>query len=579
MLQSITIRWEPPPSESRNGQITGYKIRYRKMKKALQVTTTPANIRHFEIINLEKMSHYQVRIAAININGTGPFSEWKFEQTLENDLDETKVPGVPRFLRTRPSAESIAVTWTSPAEQQIKVRGYVLGWGKGVPDEFVREMDENARYFDITGLEPNNEYVISLSSRNMVGDSPPVYDYVRTRDDIPVETMTPLEVPVGLRAITMSATAIVVYWTDTMLNKNQHVTDNRQYVVRYNPLGAVRYKYHNTSDLNVMINDLKPNTQYEFAVKVVKGKRESAWSMSVLNSTVQSLPQSPPRDVKARVDDTTTNSIYLTWSSPKHSSGLITGYSVFYTTNKSREDRDWSVQQVLGDSHNYTIKNLLPQTTYYFKIQPRMGKVVGPFSSIVSYKTGKEPVTTEGDFTSTFLNEKMFYIIAVCFLVTIVVIVIIVLVLLCRRKPEGTPEHAKKSYQKNNAGVKPPDLWIHHDQMELKNMEKSNMSNDGASSSGAMTLPRSVGHEYDTEPSLSHITNSLDKRTYVPGYITTPINSGTTSYPRNQYSLNRAHVSLEPTLSQQNLNQSQTPSLAQTPENPYGYDSMPSNYR
>lgn len=65
--------------------------------------------------------------------------------------------------------------------------------------------------------------------------------------------------------------------------------------------------------------------------------------------------------------------------------------------------------------------------------------------------------------------------------------------------------------------IKPPDLWIHHDQMELKQLDKHS-GNDGASSSGAMTLPRSVGaNEYDThEPQPS---NSLDKRTYVPSYM------------------------------------------------------------
>lgn len=45
-------------------------------------------------------------------------------------------------------------------------------------------------------------------------------------------------------------------------------------------------------------------------------------------------------------------------------------------------------------------------------------------------------------------------------------------------------------------------------------MEKRHSTNDGASSSGAMTLPRSVGgNEYDAHDNIH--TNSLDKRTYV----------------------------------------------------------------
>ena len=35
------------------------------------------------------------------------------------------------------------------------------------------------------------------------------------------------------------------------------------------------------------MDDLKPNTEYEFSVKVTKGRRVSTWSMSVLNSTFE----------------------------------------------------------------------------------------------------------------------------------------------------------------------------------------------------------------------------------------------------------------------------------------------------
>uniref|UniRef100_A0A182ST79 Fibronectin type-III domain-containing protein n=1 Tax=Anopheles maculatus TaxID=74869 RepID=A0A182ST79_9DIPT len=73
---TVAIRWEPPALEDRNGQITGYKIKYRKNKKPLQVETTPANVRYYILKDLDKMSAYQVKIAAMTVNGTGPFTEW-----------------------------------------------------------------------------------------------------------------------------------------------------------------------------------------------------------------------------------------------------------------------------------------------------------------------------------------------------------------------------------------------------------------------------------------------------------------------------------------------------------------------
>ena len=51
------------------------------------------------------------------------------------------------------------------------------------------------------------------------------------------------------------------------------VSDSRYYVVRYtssHTSSNPRYRYVNSTVLNCMLDDLKPNTQFEFAVKVVK---------------------------------------------------------------------------------------------------------------------------------------------------------------------------------------------------------------------------------------------------------------------------------------------------------------------
>jgi neogenin len=69
MPKNFQVRWEPPQQEFRNGLITGYKIRYRKSKSQVQVETTPSNQHELELLNLEKMSPYQIKIAAFNVNG------------------------------------------------------------------------------------------------------------------------------------------------------------------------------------------------------------------------------------------------------------------------------------------------------------------------------------------------------------------------------------------------------------------------------------------------------------------------------------------------------------------------------
>lgn len=70
-------------------------------------------------------------------------------------------------------------------------------------------------------LEPTTEYVISLRATNNVGDGQPAYANVRTPERFVSESAVPLIPPVGLKAIVLSATTVVLYWTDTTLSKSQ----------------------------------------------------------------------------------------------------------------------------------------------------------------------------------------------------------------------------------------------------------------------------------------------------------------------------------------------------------------------
>ncbi|XP_015602585.1 neogenin isoform X2 [Cephus cinctus] len=597
---SIVIRWEPP-LEGQNGVITGYKIRYRRQDRRFHpnTVTTEGNQRLYLLTDLEKRVVYQVRICAFNVNGTGPWTEWMTIETYEKDLDESKVPDAPSMIKTKPMSDSISVWWNPPKDQSVKIRGYLLSWGKGFPYGHTQTLDGKQRYFLIDSLDPMSEYVISLKANNEAGEGLPVYANVRTTERSVPESSAPLIPPVGLKAIVLSDKTVVLYWTDMTLSKSQYITDKRFYLVRYtsnhhssNP----RYKYYNTSDLNCMINDLKAYTQYEFTVKVVKGNRESPWSMVVVNQTLEASPGPPQKPVIQSVEDRP-NSVIIRWQPPKSPNGLITGYVILYTTTPKESDSSWMAKALVGDRCEFILKGLQPSTNYTFKIQARNSKGVGLHSPIEHF------VTPPNGRLSGFL----IYIIVGCSIVFITGIAVVVVVVCCRRTPD-TPDrkkgHTKESNQKIN--IKPPDLWIHHDQMELKALEKSSINGE-ASTSGIVsnTLPRSGNQEYSQE-NIHVNSSSLDKRTYVPSYmgngdekcstlsrqhsrgshkpklITLPVDSAplhqpiatatpivnssisqpailgscgdvpavrTSQYPRlaTQYSLNRAHVTLEPT--------------------------------
>jgi hypothetical protein len=42
--------------------------------------------------------------------------------------------------------------WAPPKNTKVMVRDYILGWGKGIPDEYVERLDGKQRFFVIKQL-------------------------------------------------------------------------------------------------------------------------------------------------------------------------------------------------------------------------------------------------------------------------------------------------------------------------------------------------------------------------------------------------------------------------------------------
>ena len=78
------------------------------------------------------------------------------QNTFISDLDESVVPDPPSSLRAKAIDKEITIIWTPPRDNQILVRGYTIGWGKGIPDEYTKVVDDKERYFVIENLSKFN---------------------------------------------------------------------------------------------------------------------------------------------------------------------------------------------------------------------------------------------------------------------------------------------------------------------------------------------------------------------------------------------------------------------------------------
>ena len=67
---------------------------------------------------------------------------------------------------------------------------------------------------------------------------------------------------------------------------------------------------------------------------------------------------------------------------------MPSGYLLLYTTDPSLDDEYWVVEGFKrGDQLNTAIRDLTPATTYYFKVQARNSKGMGPMSPTVIFRT------------------------------------------------------------------------------------------------------------------------------------------------------------------------------------------------
>uniref|UniRef100_A0A3Q0S3T1 Neogenin 1 n=1 Tax=Amphilophus citrinellus TaxID=61819 RepID=A0A3Q0S3T1_AMPCI len=470
----IVLRWQPPPLSGQNGKITGYKIRYRKGSRRSESETTEGTQLYKLMDGLEHGTEYSFRVSAMTVNGTGPATEWMTAETFESDLDESRVPDQPSSLHVRPLVNSIVVSWTPPENQDIVVRGYTIGYGIGSPHAQTIKVDYKQRYYTIENLDPSSHYVITLKAFNNVGEGIPVYESAVTRPQS-VPDPLPMMPPVGVQASVLSHDTIKVTWADNSLPKSQKITDNRYYTVRWktNIPANTKVKMANTTSLSHMVTGLKPNTLYEFSVMVTKGRRASTWSMTAQGTTFETTPSSAPKDVTVVSKENKPRTIIVNWQPPSEANGKITGYIIYYSTDVNAEVHDWVIEPVVGNRLTHQIQELTLDTTYYFKIQARNSKGMGPMSEAVQFRTPKR------------IKDGENHILVIVIIISVgafTIIVVVVGAFLCTRR---TTSHQKKKraaskssngshkYKGNSKDLKPPDLWIHHERLELKPMDKS----------------------------------------------------------------------------------------------------------
>ena len=71
---SLMVSWLRPTARNRNGPITSYMIHYTRVEPSDIMSVNVTSGTTYTISGLVGYVNYSVTVAAVNVNGTGPFS-------------------------------------------------------------------------------------------------------------------------------------------------------------------------------------------------------------------------------------------------------------------------------------------------------------------------------------------------------------------------------------------------------------------------------------------------------------------------------------------------------------------------
>uniref|UniRef100_A0A8C6RA31 Protogenin n=1 Tax=Nannospalax galili TaxID=1026970 RepID=A0A8C6RA31_NANGA len=378
----ILISWLPIPAKYRRGQVVLYRLCFRlSTETSIQVVELPGTAHEYLLERLKPDSIYLVRITAGTRVGLGESSVWTSHRTPK--ATSVKAPKSPELHLEPLNCTTISVKWQQDAEDPAAIQGYKLFYKEeGQQENGPIFLDTSDLLYTLSGLDPRRKYHVRLLAYSNVEDGYQADQTVSTPGCVSVRDrmVPPPPPPHHLYAMANTSSSIFLHWRRPAFTTAQAIN----YTIRCNPVGlqnASLVQYLQTSETHMLVQDLEPNTKYEFAVRLHVDQLSSPWSPVVYHSTLPEAPAGPPVGVKVTLieDDTA----LVSWKPPDGPETVVTRYTILYASRKAWIAGEWQVLHREGAITMALLENLVAGNVYIVKISASNEVGEGPFSNSV----------------------------------------------------------------------------------------------------------------------------------------------------------------------------------------------------
>ena len=348
---SLEIDWTYPDDDG-GSPITGYIVEYR-------TTVAPPNTPFVEvsrsgtvsrqtITGLEAGTSYDVRVAAVNAQGTGPY------ETVSGATD-TEAPGPVRNLDATPSATQVVVDW-DPPNTGGTVDDYRIERRVGLGAWTALDTDRTVSSYTDTAVNAGTTYGYRVRAQGPGGVGP----YETTSVQVPAELTEPG--PVGdLEIESSTSTSLEIDWTYPDDDGGSPITG---YIVEYRTTVAppntpfVEVSRSGTVSRQT-ITGLEAGTSYDVRVAAVNAQGTGPYE-TVSGATDTEAP-GPVRNLDATPSAT---QVVVDWD-PPNTGGTVDDYRIERRVGLGA----WTLLDDDRTSTSYTDTAVTPGNTYGYRVR------------------------------------------------------------------------------------------------------------------------------------------------------------------------------------------------------------------
>ncbi|KAK2917728.1 hypothetical protein Q8A73_004474 [Channa argus] len=449
----IQVSWQPLPAKVSRGQLSAYRLSYRTATDNTVISVElPQNSTEYLLRGLQPDTIYLLRMAAATRVGWCEPSAWTSHRTPK--ISSNKVPSAPILQLGALNCTSIVARWqTSP--DSVVVKGYRLCYHEeGQPEQPSILLPAQTYTYTISGLDPRRKYHVKILALSQTGDGYQTDQAVSTpgcvsaRDQLAAAPPPPDSVAV----VASNTSSVSLHWSRPAFPSGKAVS----YTVRCTPVGAHNasaIRYLQTSKQSVVVQNLHPNTHYEFVVRLHVDQMSSPWS-SVFNCwTLPAAPSQPPPGLRVTLieDDTA----LVSWREPTEPSVVVTHYTILYASQKAWMAGRWQKMQREGTHTMALLEKLEPGNIYLVKISASNQVGDGPYSNPVelALKRGnthrsKNPRHSDNFLDTTVFSDGVYHMdqrsmtgIIAGVSIALACIVMCALILITKGRPRKSPSH------------------------------------------------------------------------------------------------------------------------------------------